>query len=137
MPRRRLRDEQRRQRQGAADDTPFTSVYIQPAAGDNGTALGAAYYVWNETLGQNAVRDGARVLGHVARRGARAGSVPVATTRGSTMSSVSDERGRGARRRGAHRDGQVVGWYQGRMEWGARALGNRSILADPRRQRRA
>ncbi len=31
-------------------------------------------------------------------------------------------------------DGQVIGWYQGRMEWGARALGNRSILADPRRR---
>ena len=37
-----------------ATDTPFTSVYIQPAAGDNGTALGAAYHVWHETLGTRA-----------------------------------------------------------------------------------
>ncbi len=115
--------------------TPFTSVYIQPAAGDNGTALGAACYVWHETLRHERAfvmehaywgtsHDVERVLASVPDRddhweydiercptsadAARVAASLVAT-------------------------GHVVGWYQGRMEWGARALGNRSILADPRR----
>ena len=46
-------------------NTPFTDVYVQPAAGDNGTALGAAYYVWNQILEQAArIRHGARLLGN-------------------------------------------------------------------------
>ena len=115
--------------------TPFTSVYIQPAAGDNGTALGAAYCVWHETLRHERAfvmehaywgtsHDAERVLASVPDRdegweydievcptGAEAARVAAALVA----------------------SGHVVGWYQGRMEWGARALGNRSILADPRR----
>ena len=119
--------------------TPFDEVYIQPAAGDNGTALGAAFYVWHQMLGgSRAVRDGARLLGPVVRRRPHRRG---ASTRGATISrasavrcarSTSETRScdwTAARIAGGH----VVGWFQGRMEWGARALGNRSILADPRR----
>ena len=116
--------------------TPFREVYIQPAAGDNGTALGAAYWVWNQVL------HGDR--GFVMQHGYW-GPVHEETEALATLATRDDpdwdykvqqlgsaeETAREAARLIA--DGNVVGWYQGRMEWGARALGNRSILADPRR----
>jgi carbamoyltransferase len=111
-------------------ETEFDGVYVQPAAGDSGIAVGAAFHVWNQELGNErgfvmehaytgpqytdaeceaAVRaagfeprhlDDAELFPHVAERIA---------------------------------DGDVVGWFQGRMEFGPRALGNRSIVVDPRR----
>lgn len=117
-------------------NTPFTDVYIQPAAGDNGTALGAAFYVWNQTLG------GSR--GFVMEHGYWGTEYPCADIAPAVLGrsdpdwrylteSFPDE---GAVCRAAAEliaDGNVVGWFQGRMEWGSRALGNRSILADARR----
>ena len=115
--------------------TPFTSVYIQPAAGDNGTALGAACHVWHETLLHERAfvmehaywgtsHDVARVLGSVPDR-------DDAWEYDIELCPTSADAARVAAALVA--SGHVVGWYQGRMEWGARALGNRSILADPRR----
>ena len=115
--------------------TPFTSVYIQPAAGDNGTALGAAYWVWHETLRHERAfvmehaywgtsHDAERVLASIPDR-------DDAWEYDVEMCPTSAEAARVAAALVAN--GNVVGWYQGRMEWGARALGNRSILADPRR----
>jgi carbamoyltransferase len=110
--------------------TPFREVYIQPAAGDNGTALGAAYYVWNQILG----RDRSFVMEHGYWGPAHdeAGVVGAldggfAIERFATPDAVARATAK------LIADGHVVGWYQGRMEWGARALGNRSIVADPRR----
>jgi carbamoyltransferase len=117
-------------------NTPFTDVYIQPASSDNGTALGAAYYVWNQVLG------GSR--GFVMEHGYW-GTEPDGTAVAETVRERQDEEweyriealpDEAATARAAASliaAGNVVGWYQGRMEWGARALGNRSILADPRR----
>jgi len=116
--------------------TPFRSVYIQPAAGDNGTALGAACYVWHETLHRERTfvmehaywgpaHDVDRVLASVPDRDdAWEYDIERCPTSAETA------------RRAASlvASGHVVGWYQGRMEWGARALGNRSIVADPRRR---
>ena len=118
--------------------TPFERVYIQPASGDNGTALGAAYYVWNHVLGQprgfvmNHGYWGAAAESHdiAEALGARAGELQ---TIGCQLTRVADEQALVEWTAGQIADGQVVGWFQGRMEWGARALGNRSILADPRR----
>jgi carbamoyltransferase len=111
--------------------TPFREVYIQPASSDNGTALGAAYYVWNQTLG----RERAFVMEHGYWGPAHH---DVSTVLGPLDGAYSIERfetpdavAQATARLIA--DGNVVGWYQGRMEWGARALGNRSIVADPRR----
>lgn len=118
--------------------TPFEEVYIQPAAGDNGTALGAAFYVQHQVFGQPrhftmthgywgpAFDDQAisQVLDTKQHQ---------MTTRGCCVRKIEDE-GQLCQLT-AHRiaAGNVIGWFQGRMEWGARALGNRSILADPRR----
>ena len=115
--------------------TPFTSVYIQPAAGDNGTALGAAYWVWHETLRHERAfvmehaywgtsHNAERVLASIPDR-------DDAWEYDIEMCPTSAEAARVAAALVA--SGHVVGWYQGRMEWGARELGNRSILADPRR----
>jgi carbamoyltransferase len=118
--------------------TPFEDVYIQPASGDNGTALGAAWWVWHQRLGQprrfvmrhgywgpsfdhDAVaRDLAARDGDLRRAGCVVREVPCQDALSTEVA-------------GYIADGLVVGWFQGRMEWGARALGNRSILADPRR----
>jgi carbamoyltransferase len=118
--------------------TPFESIYVQPASGDNGTALGAAYWVWHQVLG--------RPRGFVMRHGYW-GPEFGAEAIDAALARRADDLGRqGCETRIIDRpdalydftaakiaDGQVVGWFQGRMEWGARALGNRSILADPRR----
>ena len=118
--------------------TPFDEVYIQPASGDNGTALGAAFYVWNQVLGGSRhVRDVARLLGTgVRRRRHRRGTArPPRRSRalGLRRPHHGDEAALVDWTAARIADGLVVGWFQGRMEWGARALGNRSILADPRR----
>ena len=116
--------------------TPFKEIYVQPAASDNGTALGAAYFVWHQSLGNPRTF----VMDH-----ALWGTSYEACDIESLLSSNGDKNGnfqvlhfsdteetcRATARLLA--DGNVVGWFQGRMEWGARALGNRSILADPRR----
>jgi carbamoyltransferase len=116
--------------------TPFREVYIQPASGDNGTALGAAYYVWNEVLGGGRVFE----MTHGYWGPAHDTAATIAAIEGQEDAAwryeverheTTDDVARATARLLA--DGQVVGWYQGRMEWGARALGNRSIVADPRR----
>jgi carbamoyltransferase len=118
--------------------TPFEEVYVQPAAGDAGTALGAAFHVWHRILGRPRAfvmehaywgpafdeaeieRELAAQAGELARGGCRV-----------ARHETEDDLCRWTAERIA--DGKVVGWFQGRMEWGARALGNRSIVADPRR----
>ena len=116
--------------------TPFREVYIQPASGDNGTALGAAYWVWNQELGQP--RGFVMEHGYWGQSHDEADVISTVRTRDDEEWEYQVERFAGpeetARATAALiAEGNVVGWYQGRMEWGARALGNRSIVADPRR----
>ena len=119
-------------------NTPFTRMYVQAAAGDAGGAIGAAIVAWHELRGgkgrfrmdhaywgpefsdeeitalleehKDALRREKCTLRKIEDEGELAGIAAEAISRG-----------------------LVVGWFQGRMEWGPRALGNRSILADPRR----
>jgi carbamoyltransferase len=112
-------------------ESPFEALYIQPAAGDPGGALGAALYAYHVLLGQ----PRKQVLEH-AYWGACSDEDTVRTTLddlGATYEWLEDEDRLAERVAGALAAGQVVGLHQGRFEWGPRALGNRSILADPRR----
>jgi carbamoyltransferase len=120
------------------DRSPFRDVYIQAAAGDAGGAIGAAYWVWNEVLknGRSFVMDHAYwgpEYGDAAIDEAvelRRADLDAANCR---MLRVSDERELCRRTAEQIAQGNVVGWFQGRVEWGPRALGNRSIVCDPRR----
>jgi carbamoyltransferase len=117
-------------------NTPFKELYIQPAAGDNGTALGAAYHVWNQILR----KPRSFVMSH-GYWGTEYPDTPELSLTGTgdddawQYDQVTLDDDESVCRAAAEliADGNVVGWFQGRMEWGARALGNRSILADPRR----
>jgi carbamoyltransferase len=119
-------------------NTPFKQVFIQPAAGDNGTALGAALEAWHASgtreTGERMQHSywgteyDAAAIAQVIRD-----SGVVAEQR-CTLTTIENEAALCDHTAAFLADGNVVGWFQGRMEWGARALGNRSILADPRRR---
>jgi carbamoyltransferase len=119
-------------------ETPFSDVYIQPASGDNGTALGAAFWVWHQILGQprrfvmtHGYWGPAFAPGPIdAALAARSDEMRAI---GCAIATIDDETALCEWTAARIAEGLVVGWFQGRMEWGARALGNRSILADPRR----
>ena len=111
-------------------ETPFDGLYVQPAAGDSGIAVGAAFHVWNQELG----RPRAFVMEHAytgpeytddeCEQALReAGLEPERLDDDALFRSVAERIAAG----------DVVGWFQGRMEFGPRALGNRSIVTDPRR----
>jgi carbamoyltransferase len=113
------------------DRTPFEEVYIQPAAHDAGTSIGAALHVWHEVLN----RPRAFVMNHVyygpeysdaqIEHELESGGVRFERLDEDCLIDCT------AREIAA---GHIVGWFQGRMEFGPRALGARSILADPRRK---
>lgn len=139
--------------------TPFKRVYIQSAAGDAGGAIGAAIHVWHKLNGNGRaaprapastnvpalagdVVNGRCIMDH-AYWGPAFDNGAVAElleTRADELraqacdvAQVSDEAELCRRTAEAVAAGLVVGWFQGRMEWGPRALGNRSIVCDPRR----
>ncbi len=111
--------------------SPFKDVFVQPAAGDNGTSLGAALYVWHQVLSKP--RGYQMEHAHVGLAYDRPRCEAAATAAGLTFSVPADEDTLCHEAAVAVADGQVVGWFQGRMEFGPRALGARSIVADPRR----
>ena len=119
-------------------ETPFTDVYIQPAAGDNGTALGAALHVWHRAGGPRRFAMGHAYWGPRFDDEAIAAAIDErhaeVEARCCIRSRMSSEQHLCEWTASRIADGMVVGWFQGRMEWGARALGNRSIVADPRRR---
>src|SRR6185369_8457035 len=121
--------------------TGFREVFIQPASGDNGTALGAAFHAWHaEGAAPNGRREFVMEHGYwgpefddasiVATLRDRAGAIRDADCVERCWNDDGELDAWTAQQIAA---GRVIGWFQGRMEWGARALGNRSILADPRR----
>jgi len=117
-------------------ETPFTGVYIPPAPNDAGISMGAALHVAHEVLGlprgevmnhayfgTEFNSDQIRVAIDDARRESSAFTVYKSADEADLLSRTAKHIA----------DGAVTGWFQGRMEFGPRALGNRSILADPRR----
>src|SRR5688500_16386475 len=123
-------------------NTPFKRVYVQPAAGDSGTALGVCYEI-NARVAQSVKSRGAQTPTSGGLRYFMEGAYTGPSyddaeikreleTSGLEFETYSDEE---VTRRAARdiADGLVVGWFQGRVEFGPRALGNRSIVVDPRR----
>jgi len=119
------------------DNTPFREVYIQPGASDAGGSIGSAYYLHNQILGKkrefimkdaywgpafsddeikNAIEERKKYL------------------KDCTVERIENSVELCRRTAEYIAQGKIAGWFQGRMEWGPRALGNRSILADPRRK---
>jgi carbamoyltransferase len=117
------------------ESTPFEQVYVQPAAGDAGLAVGAAYYVWHQKLGKarSFVMDHAYWgPGYSAREIRAAMESSGIAGRGYVVEEMREQE-LAQRAAAIVADGKILGWFQGRAEWGPRALGNRSIVADPRR----
>ncbi|HEX8141801.1 MAG TPA: carbamoyltransferase C-terminal domain-containing protein [Pyrinomonadaceae bacterium] len=110
--------------------TPFKRIFVQPAAGDSGTAIGACYQIYNEILKQprSFVMEGAYTGPEFSENEIR--DELEKNNLGFEFYSDHDVTRSAAR---DIADGAVVGWFQGRMEFGPRALGNRSIVVDPRR----
>jgi carbamoyltransferase len=110
--------------------TPFENVYIPAGAADNGTSFGAAFYVWNRLLGgprgfiQNHAYWGCESSDAECAAAVKEAGLPCEILEGEALLERTVEK---------MLDGKVVGWFQGKMEFGARALGNRSLIADPRR----
>jgi len=114
---------------------PFEQIWIQPAAGDAGAALGGALFVWHQLLGQARPRDG--------RGDVQKGSLLGPRYSGASIQSFLNDSRTSFTRPPTESDlldqvtdlmiaGKVVGWFQGRMEFGPRALGSRSIIGDAR-----
>ncbi len=113
------------------DSTEFENIYIQSAAGDAGTALGSAIYVHNNTL-----KKPRQFVMNSSYWGPSYDSTTLAKTLdnyGLSYKSLEEDELIDYTAK-AIKTGKIVGWFQGRAEWGPRALGNRSILCDPRQQ---
>jgi carbamoyltransferase len=120
--------------------SPFKKLYVQSAGGDAGGAIGAAFATWHKLGGDKARRH--FVMDH-AYWGPSATPEQIAVrlpsaradfeAAGCTIMRIADEATLCKRTAAAIAEGKVIGWFQGRLEWGPRALGNRSILGDPRR----
>lgn len=117
--------------------TPFKRVFVHAAPGDQGGAIGAAFVVWHAQGGSRGfVMDhaywgpsfDAKTCGDLLE--AKRSELQAA---GCTVTAMADEAALCQRAAQAVSEGKVLGWFQGRMEWGPRALGNRSIIGDPRR----
>ncbi len=120
------------------DNTPFEEVYIQPSSGDAGISLGAAFYVYNTLLDNKRdfiMKDAywgpefsnkgiERIIKEDIIRDSQGMFLVEEVKDGELCTKTAKEIA----------DGKIIGWFQGRMEWGPRALGNRSIVVDPRRE---
>lgn len=108
----------------------FTDIYIHPAAGDGGTSLGVCYHIYHNILGNSRAYvmtdayTGPWFSNSYIQSALESESLNYETLENTTLAQKVAK---------LVADGNVVGWFQGRMEWGPRALGNRSIVADPRR----
>jgi carbamoyltransferase len=117
--------------------TPFKRLYVQAAAGDAGGAIGAAFAVWHKFSDQRSfVMDHAYwgpefseddIISMLEEREVSVQDAGCTIQRFDDITDLCDQAA------AAVAEGKVLGWFQGRMEWGPRALGNRSIIGDPRR----
>lgn len=112
-------------------ETPFEELYVQPSAGDGGGAVGAALYAYHQLLG----RPRTFVMEHAywGQEYCPGQIEAFLNEQGLRYERLDNEDQLIERVVDGLQAGKVIGWFQGRFEWGPRALGHRSILADPRR----
>lgn len=117
------------------DRTPFEKIFVQPAAGDAGLAIGAAYFVHHRILGlpRSFVMENAYWGPGYSHEKIRAAVQASRLQSEGLEISELHEKVVAVEAAKEIADGKILGWFQGRAEWGPRALGNRSIVADPRR----
>jgi carbamoyltransferase len=114
---------------------PFRRIWIQPAAGDAGGALGAALFVHHQVLGRGRAADGVKDFQHATLLGPSFGDEEIGrflTERGIRAARFDDFEALVDRVTDLMQQDKVIGWFEGRMEFGPRALGARSILGDAR-----
>ncbi len=111
------------------ENTPVEQIFVQPAAGDDGGSLGAALYAYTALFG--GTKRWPMEHAYLGNRWSDAEIEAALVARGATVERLDDDV-LFDRVAGWIADGKIVGWCQGAMEFGPRALGNRSILADPR-----
>ena len=120
-------------------NTPFKKVYIQSAAGDAGGAIGAAFTTWyrHNDKTRHAFKMPHAYWGpafsNAQIKQLLDGQATELDANACEINRIDDVQQLFRETAGAIAEGKIVGWFQGRMEWGPRALGNRSILCDPRR----
>ena len=112
-------------------ETPFEEVWIQPAAGDSGGALGAALYAYHVLLGKP--RKFVMEHAYWGQAYSEQETKTAIEATGRSYQCIEDPERRAQMMVDDMLAGKVISLFQGRFEWGPRALGNRSILADPRR----
>src|SRR5205814_6495547 len=113
---------------------PFEDIWIQPAAGDAGGALGAALFVWHQVLGNQRQADGTNDSQSGSYLGPAYSNNEIRTylqTQKIPFTELTDEKLPG-KIADLVKAGKVIGWFYGRMEFGPRALGARSIIGDAR-----
>lgn len=115
-------------------ETPFENIWIQPAAGDAGGAVGAALAVWHQYLGnkREVGKGGDSVKGSRLGPSFSRDEISQVLNEAGAIFTEYDDSELIDRVAGLLASGMIVGWFQGRMEFGPRALGGRSILGDPR-----
>jgi carbamoyltransferase len=113
---------------------PFNEIWIQPAAGDAGGALGVALFIWHQLLGKPRIPDPCDSQAGSLLGPAFSDSQIYEFLAGvnAVYERIDDEEELTHRVAAEIASGAVVGWFQGRMEFGPRALGSRSIIGDPR-----
>ena len=113
------------------ENTPFKNIYIPSAGHDSGTSIGSAFYLYNQLLGNSRMPE--ITSAYFGSKFNHEEIIKVLDKEGVSYTILSDD---DLFERVSDKlvDGGVVGWFQGRAEFGPRALGNRSILVDPRRK---
>ncbi len=117
------------------ENTPFEKVYLQPASGDAGLAIGAAYFVHHQILGLPRAFVMENAYWGPGYSHEKIGAAIKSSRLQDEGLEISELHEDAVTKEAAREiaDGKILGWFQGRAEWGPRALGNRSIVADPRR----
>ena len=117
---------------------PFENVHIPPSPGDAGSAVGAAQYLYHiyHKNSKNIIKNNIQLIHENVYVGPSFSDTEIVKFLDSENISYKSFDKKSLLEKTAQliADGNIVGWYQGKMEWGPRALGNRSILADPRRE---